>query len=41
MTRLPLLLRLLTCYEAEPSPFRRMRLALIILRLEERLCLKD
>jgi hypothetical protein len=34
MRRLPLLIRLLHCYDGEPDRFRRIRLALVISKLE-------
>lgn len=37
MKRWSLLIRLLTCYEAESCPVRRMRLGLCILQIERRL----
>ena len=40
MKRLPLLLRLLRCYESECSQTRRLRLGIIILKLEAS-CLSD
>lgn len=38
MKRLSLLLRLLRCYEAEPCQHRRIRLGLVILKLQGSLC---
>ena len=34
MRRLPLLIRLLRCWEGERDPVRRMRLGLLVLKLE-------
>jgi hypothetical protein len=37
LTRVNLLIRLLSCYESEPDAHRKRRLGLLVLRLERRI----